>query len=272
MNDYIYQIVVISLVAVVFIYWAIVIVNRLSKKSNISKAEKILEEYFTNSERDIKISINNYIKTIDVDNFDFKYKDKGDQFKQIENAIVDYGFNKASYIIKEIIEKDFPDKKGLYELILNAFTEEKINDFVFKILEDQDIQDNVSIIYNKIFEDEIEKIEKEDKELEEELYIYEKEPIKDETVEQHNQSIEEYAKSHIQEKIDEMNTVYDEIEKTNPNVVPVRDLRDLTALIDDEEIIPPSDEESDTIEDDGSIEIIEYLDNITDNTLKETEE
>ena len=180
--------------------------------------------------------------------------------KQSATELYDYAHDK------------YPDKKGFYTLLMSLFTEDKINEFVFKVLENESIQESIANIYNQIFGEEIDRIEEEDKIISKELEEYENEAIKDETIEQHNQSIEEYAKSHIKEKIDELNEFYDEVEKANPNVVPVRDLRDLTAFIDDEEIIPPSDDEPDVLVDDGTIEIVEYLDNINDNTLEKTEE
>ena len=270
MSDNLYLIIAIVLFAIGLAAGISVLINRLTNKSNKSKAEVILDELFSSIEKDIKIYILNYMKDLDINAFELN--DKAEQFKLIENTIVDYGFNKVSELIKKILNDDYPDKKGIYTIIMSLFTEDKINTFVFKILENDEIQESIANIYNQLFGEDIDKIEEEDKLLAEELEEYEKESVKDETIEQHNQSIEEYAKMHIQDKINELNESYDEIEKVNPNVVPVRDLRDLTALIDDEEIIPPSDEEPDVIVDDGTIEVVEYLDNITDNNLEKTEE
>lgn len=257
-EDYIFLIIAIVCFAAGTIIGTIVLVNRIKNKSDKSKAETLLDEFFREIEKDIKDYILEYINGIDIDAF--SSDDKAIQFKSIENAVVDYGFNKISVLIKEIMTDRFPDHKGLYDLIVGLFTEDKINNYLFKLLEnDNGIQDAMTDIYNQVLGPEIDRIEKEDKELNEEFEKYEQEPIKDETPEQHTLSIEEYAKAHSQEKIDELNQVYDEVEKENPNVVPVRDLRDLTPFID-EEIIPPTDDESEVVSDDGTIEVVEYLD------------
>lgn len=266
-QDYIFLIIAIVCFIAGAIIGTIVLINRIKNKSDKTKAAILLDEFFKEIENDIKNYILNLIdyilkytnKILEENNLILE--DKANQFKFIENMIVDNGFNKISAKIKEIIENRFPDQKGLYELVMGLFTEDKINNYLFKLLEnDNSIQDAMTGIYNQILGPEIDRIEKEDKELNEEFEKYEQEPIKDETPEQHTLSIEEYAKAHSQEKIDELNQVYDDIEKENPNMVPVRDLRDLTPFIDDEEIIPPTEDESDVVINDGTIEIVEYLD------------
>lgn len=270
-SDYIYLIIAIVCFLAGSIIGIIVLINRLSIKSNKSKAEILLDEIFSEIEEKIKNNIYEHVINLDIDAFNLD--DKAKEYTNIESSIVDYGFNQISYIVKRIIEGKFPDKKGLYEIVSSFVTEDRINNYLYKLLEDENIKDALTNIYNTVLGPDIERIEKEDKELNEEFSKYEQEPLKDETQEQHNQSIEDFAKAHFQEKMDELNKVYDEVEQENPNVVPVRDLRDLTPFMEDEDIIPPSDEESDTITDDGTIEVVEYLDdNINDKNIEEIEE
>ena len=270
-TDYIFLIIaIVSFIAGVTIA-VVVIANILKNKSNKSKSEEILVDLFDRIEKDIKDFIYNYARNLDIEAYNIN--DKAEEYKIISNTIVDRGFNYISSVIKKLIEEKYPDKKGLYEMIMSLVTEDRINNYLYKLLEDDNIKNIFDSIYNEVLGSEIDRIEKEDKELNEEFSKYEEEPMKDETQEQHNQSIEEFARAHFQEKMDELNKVYDDAEKNNPTVVPVRDLRDLTPLIDNDIINPPSDEEPDVITDDGTIEIVEYIDdNINDKNIEEIEE
>ena len=260
MNDYLYLIAIIAILLIGAIFGVVVLINRVTNKSNKSKAEEILDEIFKSMENDLANNIKEYIGKIEITNYDVH--DPAQQFNLIESAILDFSFNKANKMITDLLNEKFPDGKSkIYEIILKSITHDKVEDIVKDLLSDNSIKDMITEIYNTCFGDRINEIEAEDKELEKELSQYEeKAEIIDETPEQHNQSIEEYAKTHIHEKVDELNKVYDEIEGTIPNTVPVRDLSGLKPLIDDEELNPPEDNPDESSFNEDVDEIVEYID------------
>lgn len=262
--DNLYLIIIIAILAITLIYAIIVLINRLINKSNKTKAEEIMDELFKNAENDLAKDIKEYIENIDINNLE--QNNPSDQFKIIESTILDYTFNKSSKLINQLLEEKFKDnpKSSIYMMILKNITSDKMEDIVGNILSDDSIKDLITEIYNNCFSGTIENIEEKDQELQKEFLQYEENAdIVDETPEQHDQSIEEFAKSHLQEKIDEVNAIYDKVEQNNEsNTVPVRDLSELKVLSyrdEDEEIIPPienPDEESFISDVD---EIIEYI-------------
>ena len=261
--DNLYLIVIIAASAIILIFGFIVLINRLTNKSNKSKAEEIMDEIFKSAESDLAESIKEYIKNIDIKNFDAN--NPSEQFKIIESSILDYTFNKSSKLINDLLEDKFKDnpKSKIYMMILKSITSDKMEDITGNILADSSIKDLITEIYNNCFANTIDSIEEKDKELQDEFSQYEENAeIIDETNEQHTQSIEEFAKAHLQEKIDEVNEIYDEIEQTTSNVVPVRDLSELKVLSyrdEDKEINPPSDNPDEESFIDDTDEIVEYI-------------
>ena len=248
------------------------IININKEKNNRKVAYSMLESILEDVKNEILPLIIEFVKNINIEDYS-ESQDEAKIYSDILSAISDYIFNKCSEKTREFIET-YKDKKTIYTLLNALFDDDIISDLVATIKDSPELNDLLTDLYNHVFNERIEEIEAEDKRLEKELSEYENAPIKDETIEQHNQSIEEYAKAHLEEKIQELNEVYDELEETIPNTVPVRDLSALAPLIDDQEIIPPVDDEPDTVSaDDDSIEIIEYLDdNITDNSLSTSDD
>jgi hypothetical protein len=263
MNEYLYLILIIVTFLICAIFGVIVLINRITNKSNKTKAEKMLDELFKSMESDLFNDINDYIKNLDISKFDTS--DPAQQFNIIESSILDFSFNKASKMINDLLNEKFPDgKSSIYSIILNYITHDKIEDVVKELLQNNEIKDMITNIYNQCFGEYIDEIEVKDKELAEELSQYEENAeIIDETIEQHDQTIEEYAKSHIQEKIDELNEVYDEAEKDIPNTVPVRDLSALKPLINyyenAENLNPPKDNPDEESFNEDVDEIVEYI-------------
>lgn len=263
MNEYLYLIAIIVAFLVCAAFGIIVLVNRITNKTNKTKAEEILDELFKSMESDLSKSIIDYIKNLDMSKF--APQDPAEKFNLIESTILDFSFNRASKMINDLINAKFPDgKSSIYSIILNYITHDKIEDIVKKLLDDNEVKDLITSIYNQCFDKYIDEIESEDKELAQEFLQYEENAeIIDETIEQHDQTIEEYAKAHIQEKIDELNEVYDEVEKETPNTVPVRDLSALKPLINYYEnadnLNPPEDNPDEESFNEDVDEIVEYI-------------
>lgn len=264
----------ISISSLLLIASIIVVIIRINvEKGNRKVAYGMLDTILEDVKNDILPLVIEFAKNINIDDYKKNTEDEAKIYNDILNDISDFIFNRSSEKTREFIDK-YKDKKVIYTLLNSLFDDDVINDLVITIKDNKELNDILTDIYNSVFDERIKQIELEDKELEVELSEYENAPIKDETIEQHNQSIEEYAKAHLEEKIQELNEVYDELEETIPNTVPVRDLSALAPLIDDQEIIPPVDDEPDTVSaDDDTIEILEYLDdNITDNSLSTTDD
>ncbi len=257
-----------SIVAITIVGVVIGVLIRKKNKNTYAKAYDILEEIAQKIKDMVAPLSSEYLSKIDIE--DEKYNIEGvTVYDAITRDVDDFTFNKCSENLQEIL-KSYEDKKSIHKILVNNSDKEFLDNIVIDIKGDSVYVKFITDIYNKCFSDDIDRIESEDASLEKELAEYENAPVKDETQEQHNQSIEEYARAHLNEKLKELNNVYDELEKEEPklkNVVPVRELRALTPLIDDENIIPPTDEEPDILTDDGTFEVVEYLDNINDTTL-----
>lgn len=108
----------------------------------------------------------------------------------------------------------------LYSVLKKLLTKDKIQDYVITLFSDESIQDKLTDIYNTALEEKMEEIKQEDEKLEKES--------------------EEYDMGEISEA--------SHIQKLDPSKVPG---------VEDEEIIPPVEEESDIVsKDDPTVEII----------------
>ena len=108
----------------------------------------------------------------------------------------------------------------LYSVLKKLLTKDKIQDYVITLFSDESIQDKLTDIYNTALEEKMEEIKQEDEKLEKES--------------------EEYDMGEISEA--------SHIQKLDPSKVPG---------VEEEEIIPPVEEESDIVsKDDPTVEII----------------
>ena len=264
--DDLYKIIISCIVCVIILALTTglaILIKKLGEKKQLNKINELFNKINELSENELIIKVKEYISGIDIDSFNDNFNNPSELFKIIESEILAYTMEQANksimILIKDDCEKCAP---SVYSEVLSKLSNPiNIEDVVGTVLANEDIKNMITNIYNKCFDGEIIRIEDDDKKLEKELSQYEeKAEILDETQEQHNQTIEEYAQKHIQEKVDELNKVYDEVEETIPNTVPVRDLRELKLLFYDEELNPPVDNPDDSVfEDDGTSEIIEYI-------------
>lgn len=263
--------VVIMLIIVVLMIIGIINANR--NKQNRRVAYSILEDIMIDIKAELIPIVIDFASGIDIEEFQNPDNDRTKIYGDILNTISDYIYNKCSEEIKVFIDK-YKDKKIIYTLLNSLLDDDVIGDLALEIKGDPKLNDMFTELYNQCFDEVIDQIEADDAKLVEEHEAYETAPIKDETQEQHNQSIEEYAKAHLEEKIQEIENNNEELKESGIiNTVPVRDLRALAPLIDDDNIIPPSDEEPDVLTDDDVYEVVEYLDgNITDKTLSAIDE
>jgi len=268
------DIVIIGTILFVIIFVVVLvlgIVNRKKRNKALEEASKIVNKIMYDTKNAVLPIIIEFASTIVIDEFRDEGEDNSKVYNDIINTISDFIFNKCSSKSRELAD-NYKDDKMIFKYLNELLDIDVINELSLTIKDDTQLVDIFTDIYNNCFTEDIERIEAEDEELSKELAEYESAPPKDETQEQHNQSIDDYMEAHLEEKIQELNDVYDELEKTIPNTVPVRDLSALAPLIDDEVIIPPTDEEPDTLVDDGTFEVVEYLDNnITDDTLNSTD-
>ena len=260
-----------SMIVITIIGVIVGVIIRVKNKKIYNKAYELLDSITKFMVDNIGSIVVEYMSKID-DNDEKYIVDGAVNFDSIAHDIEDYAFNKCSEFLSSYLSNEYGKNESLYKTLTSITDKEFIDNIVLEIKNNPTYVEIITGFYNKCFSDDITRIESEDVELEKEFLEYESAPIKEETQEQHNQSIEDYAKAHLNEKIKELNEVYDELEEEPKlkNVVPVRDLRALVPLIDDEEIIPPADEEPEVLEDDGTFEVVEYLDNINDNSLNTT--
>lgn len=153
-----------------------------------------------------------------IENFDFN-NIKG-TFGELQAEFVQGMYDDIWDLCVAEIDKLKGNDDILYALLKKVITKEKINDYVITLYSDETIQEKLSEIYNTALKDKFNEIEEEDKKLEQEAIIYDMGEVSD--------------KSHVK--------------KLDPSKVPGAE---------EEEIIPPVEEESDVVsKDDPTIEVI----------------
>lgn len=183
------------------------------KYTSIEK-DRVLLDQFLNSIQDI--AKKHIIEAIE--NFDFN-NIKG-TFGELQAEFVQGIYDDIWDLCVAEIDKLKGNDDILYTLLKKIITKEKINDYVITLYSDETIQEKLSEIYNIALKEKFDKIEEEDKKLEQEAIIYDMGEVSD--------------KSHVK--------------KLDPSKVPGAE---------EEEIIPPVEEESDVVsKDDPTIEVI----------------
>lgn len=166
-----------------------------------------------------------------------KIDDKSLPLAEIESKFLESIKDDIWNLIDNEIEKYRTIDTLIYSAIRNAVTQEKIEEYIYTIFAEDTIQDKIIDIYNTAIKERAKEMVEEDESLSEEMDAYENDEVE-----------------------------ADPVEELDPAV-------DINAPVEDQQIIPPVDEESDTVSiDDGSIEILEEIpDDTTERIIADTE-
>lgn len=214
----------------------ILIYNFKNKKESL---DTVLKDIVISVSPAIEQEILQTLDAIDIEDDERYGKDEAEKLSNIETELLNfaqmYGYGKVIELISVMYPKNNKMRKELMSL-----DKEVIYEYISDVFNSETIQDKLILLFDKCLEQKIDTIESEDRELEKEQDVYESEPEKEECLEDHNKSIDNF------------------IENNNYNSVPVGDPRFLKPFIIDNDIKinPPKEEESETISDDGTIEII----------------
>ena len=249
-------IIAISLIAI-FIGISI-FVSIINKKNNKSKADSIISILLKSNDENFKKCLENIIMNINMNDF-IEYIDEGDKYNAMKDYINQKFKEEAYNILIKIINDSLQKKEittGVYTTIIKTLTHDMVDDYIIEQFENLDIKDSMIDLYNKCLDKKINNIELEDNRINEEFWLSTEDIEEEEmTIEAHNQIMDNYInKNHLED----MNNF--DYRDDNGNIVHGDDGL-FTAFMpyEHKNIIPPKETESDIIEDDGSIEIIEYL-------------
>ena len=243
-------------IAILIIISSIIIIINIQNRNNKSKADSIISILLKSNTENYKKCLQNIITNIDMSKYQ-DYLDEGDKYNAIKNDI-NVSFSNESYEILIRILNDSLQKKeikpAVYTIIIKTLTHEMVDNYILDLFDNLDIKDMMIDLYNKCLDNKINHIELEDSRINEEFWLPEENVIEKEvTVEQHNDIIDEYMKQmHLN---DMSNLSY----KNDNGELIQGDERYFKAFMGHDKIIPPKEIESDVIEDDGSVEIIEWL-------------
>lgn len=178
------------------------------------------------------IIIENIIEALE--NIDFS--NNNIPISEIEAKFLESIYDDIWNLFDTEIEKLANTDNLLYRTLRKAITKEKVEEYVAALFSSEDIQNKIIEIYNIAIEKKNKEIIEEDKKLFDEMEAYEKDEIETDTV-----------------------------DDLNPMV-------DINVPIENQQIIPPSEEESDIVSaDDESIEIIEDNNKEPEETIADTE-
>lgn len=229
------------------IVFAVININKEYQSNKKTRAKNILYMLLKTNSVNFTKNLRKIIDELDMERFS-AFSDGGDKYLAIKDYVNAQFIDSSYNLILNIVNESFKNKvinKGLYMIIIERLTPELIRDYTLDLFDDATIQDLMIDIYNKCIADKVEQIEMEDQRINEEYWIPSEEEVEVErSIEDNNAIIDKYTQEH---HLNEVSNYDFEIDKR------------LLNSFDDEEINPPKEEESNVIEDDGSIEIIEWI-------------
>ena len=243
-------------VAILITTGAIIIIINVQNKNNKSKADSIISILLKSNTENFKKCLQNVITNIDMSKYQ-DYLDEGDKYNAIKKDI-NSTFSSESYEILFKILNDSLQKKeikpSVYTTVVKTLTHEMVDNYIIELFDNLDIKDLMIDLYNKCLDNKINHIELEDSRINEEFWLPEENVTEKEvTIEQHNDIIDEYMKQM------NLNDISNLSYRNDNGTIVQGDERYFKAFMGHDEIIPPKETESDTIEDDGSVEILEWL-------------